>query len=105
MKKQTPQGSIFAPPDGPASGAAEGYGVKPIRAGQEPLGHQPLGRRKASSSGSITAKQRRGAQAARTRGRLDREVLAKLGRALKDCFDEVRTQEVPERFRTLLQQF
>jgi hypothetical protein len=39
------------------------------------------------------------------RGRLDRAVLASLGKGLKDCFDEVRKQEVPERFKLLLRQF
>ena len=39
------------------------------------------------------------------RGRLNRAVLALLGRGLEDCFDEVRKQEVPERFKLLLQRF
>jgi len=39
------------------------------------------------------------------RGRLNRAVLAMLGRGLEDCFDEVRKQEVPERFKLLLQRF
>jgi hypothetical protein len=38
------------------------------------------------------------------RGRLDREVLVKLGKGLKDCFAEVQRQEVPERFKVLLRQ-
>ena len=42
---------------------------------------------------------------AKGRGRLNREVLAMLGKGLEDCFDEVRRQEVPERFKLLLQQF
>jgi hypothetical protein len=37
--------------------------------------------------------------------RLSRAVLAALGKGLEDCFDEVRKQEVPERFKLLLQQF
>jgi hypothetical protein len=41
----------------------------------------------------------------KTRGRLNRAVLAMLGKGLEDCFDEVRKQEVPERFKLLLQQF
>jgi hypothetical protein len=41
----------------------------------------------------------------KTRGRLNRAVLAMLGKGLEDCFDEVRRQEVPERFKLLLQQF
>jgi len=39
------------------------------------------------------------------RGRLNRAVLAMLGKGLEDCFDEVRKQEVPERFKLLLQRF
>ena len=42
---------------------------------------------------------------AKTRGRLNRAVLAMLGKGLEDCFDEVRKQEVPERFKLLLQRF
>jgi hypothetical protein len=52
-----------------------------------------------------TATRRKSGQAARRRGRLDREVLAKLGKGLKDCFADVQNQEVPERFKILLQQF
>jgi hypothetical protein len=47
----------------------------------------------------------RGAARAKTRGRLNREVLAMLGKGLEDCFDEVRRQEVPERFKLLLRHF
>jgi hypothetical protein len=47
----------------------------------------------------------RRARRAKARGRLDRAVLAMLGKGLEDCFDEVRKQEVPERFKLLLQQF
>jgi hypothetical protein len=39
------------------------------------------------------------------RGRLSRTVLAALGKGLEDCFDEIRKQEVPERFKLLLRQF
>jgi hypothetical protein len=46
-----------------------------------------------------------GAARAKTRGRLDRAVLVMLGKGLEDCFDEIRRQEVPERFKLLLQQF
>src|SRR5580692_4769985 len=42
---------------------------------------------------------------AKTRGRLNRTVLAMLGKGLEECFDEIRKQEVPERFKLLLQQF
>jgi hypothetical protein len=46
-----------------------------------------------------------GAHNTRPRGRLNRAVLAMLGKGLEECFDEVRKQEVPERFKLLLQQF
>jgi hypothetical protein len=45
------------------------------------------------------------ARKAKRRGRLDRTVLAMLGKGLEDCFEEVRKQEVPERFKLLLRQF
>jgi hypothetical protein len=45
------------------------------------------------------------ARKTKRRGRLDRAVLAMLGKGLEDCFDEVRKQEVPERFKLLLRQF
>jgi hypothetical protein len=46
-----------------------------------------------------------GTQKGKTRGRLNRAVLVMLGKGLEDCFDEVRRQEVPERFKLLLRQF
>jgi hypothetical protein len=47
----------------------------------------------------------RKAKRGQRRGRLDRAVLAMLGKGLEDCFDEIRKQEVPERFKSLLRQF
>jgi hypothetical protein len=46
-----------------------------------------------------------GARKMKRRGRLDRAVLTTLGKGLEDCFDEVRKQEVPERFKLLLDRF
>jgi hypothetical protein len=40
---------------------------------------------------------------AKTRGRLGRDVLARLGGAIEDYFDDVITGGVPERFRILLE--
>jgi hypothetical protein len=51
------------------------------------------------------AAKRRSGAAAKPRGRLDREVLAKLGKGLKDCFADVQKQDVPERFKIILRQF
>jgi hypothetical protein len=45
------------------------------------------------------------ARKTKRRGRLNRAVLATLGKGLADCFEEVRSQEVPERFKLLLSQF
>jgi hypothetical protein len=46
-----------------------------------------------------------GSTARKKRGRLDRAVLAMIGKGLEACFEEVRRQEVPERFKELLRQF
>src|SRR5262249_19471706 len=40
----------------------------------------------------------------KSRGRLTRETLGKLGKTLEAYYDDVRKQGVPERFRQLLQQ-
>jgi hypothetical protein len=39
------------------------------------------------------------------RGRLDRTVLVMIGKGLEACFEDIRRQEVPERFKLLLRQF
>jgi hypothetical protein len=57
-----------------------------------------------STSGSTMAAPG-GAPRVKSRGRLNRAVLAMLGKGLEECFDEIRRQEVPERFKLLLQQF
>ena len=43
--------------------------------------------------------------AAGKRGSLNRATLVVLGKCLQDYLDEVRNQEVPERFKLLLRQF
>ena len=53
----------------------------------------------------LTMTMPRSARKAKTRGRLNRAVLARLGKGLEECFDEIRKQEVPERFKLLLQRF
>jgi hypothetical protein len=63
---------------------------------QSPTGPAPAGAESTMTAGNARAK---------TRGRLDRAVLAMLGRGLEDCFEEIRKQEVPERFKLLLRQF
>jgi hypothetical protein len=72
-------------------------------AGQEVMG--PGGANPGLPKPPARAAKRKSGHAAKRRGRLDREVLAKLGKGLKDCFADVQKQEVPERFKALLQQF
>jgi hypothetical protein len=55
----------------------------------------------AAEGGSAT-KRRSGDRPAKRHGRIDPEVLARIGRGLKDCFPDT-GQEVPERFRKILQ--
>jgi hypothetical protein len=50
-------------------------------------------------------KPRKSVHAGKPRGRLDQEALAKIGKGLKESFEDVRRQEVPERFKVLLRQF
>jgi hypothetical protein len=74
---------------------------------RKPLRSLATGPPVASSStmtAAVSATKREAAKQ-KTRGRLNRAVLAMLGKGLEDCFDEVRRQEVPERFKLLLQQF
>jgi hypothetical protein len=72
----------------------------------EPLRSSATGPPSAAQSTSMS--DRAGApkqKSQKSRGRLSRAVLAMLGKGLVDCFDEVRKQEVPERFKLLLRQF
>jgi hypothetical protein len=46
-----------------------------------------------------------GVKARKARGGLNRAALVMLGKCLQDYLDEVRKQEVPERFKLLLRQF
>ena len=46
-----------------------------------------------------------GFKARKARGGLNRAALVMLGKCLQDYLDEVRKQEVPERFKLLLRQF
>jgi hypothetical protein len=70
---------------------------------RKPLRSSATGPPSAASNSTMTAAD--SATKQKTRGRLNRAVLAMLGKGLEDCFDEVRRQEVPERFKLLLQQF
>jgi len=46
-----------------------------------------------------------GVTSRKARGALNRAALVMLGKCLRDYLDEVRKQEVPERFKLLLRQF
>jgi hypothetical protein len=73
-----------------------------------PLRSSATGPPSTASDASMTASYgppKRDTAKKKARGRLDRSVLAMLGKGLEDCFDEVRRQDVPERFKLLLQQF
>jgi hypothetical protein len=98
MKKRKPPSPVLAAqrPSGDASGAD-----KVVR-WAEPLSASATGPPAGSEPAAGMAG---GARRAKTRGRLNRAVLSMLGKGLEDCFDEIRKQEVPERFKLLLQQF
>ena len=98
MTKRKPPGAAVAGQQRSRTGAAQDDGVMRwverkslLSPGTEPPGTEP-------------PEPERGLKA-RRRGRLNGSVLAVLGKGLEDCFDEVRKQEVPERFKLLLQQF
>jgi hypothetical protein len=101
MTKRKPPGPVLVAENQPRLGATEDHrerrwvGRKPFRS---PTTGPPSG------SGS-TVRMPDNVPRAKTRGRLNRAVLAMLGKGLEDCFDEVRKQEVPERFKLLLQRF
>jgi hypothetical protein len=102
MKNRKPSGPELSGQKRSRTGATEDESVmrlierKPLRswtAGPHPPGSDP------------TTTAPNGARKMKKRGRLDRAVLTTLGKGLEDCFDEVRKQEVPERFKLLLDQF
>jgi hypothetical protein len=102
MKKRKLPGPVLAGQKQSSTGATEDDGVmrwverKQLRTSA--TGPPPAGL-------GLTMTMPDSAPKAKTRGRLNRAVLAMLGKGLADCFDEVRKQEVPERFKLLLQRF
>jgi len=100
MKKRKPPGPDWAGQKPPRTGTMEDDGVMRL-VQQKPLSTVVPG--SAGPGLTMTAPGR--APKARPRGRLNRAVLATLGKGLAECFDEIRKQEVPERFKMLLQQF
>jgi Anti-sigma factor NepR len=94
-------------PEGLGEGA-HATGPAAVDGVAHPLASNAAAPRASNLAGLKPAKSRRARkspQAAKPRGRLDREVLAKIGKGLKESFEDVRRQEVPERFKLLLQQF
>ncbi len=89
MKKRRP----------PSTGAREDDGVMRL------VRQKPLPSAVPSPGPGLTMPAPDRAPKARPRKRLDRAVMAMLGKGLAECFDEIRRQEVPERFKMLLQQF
>ena len=75
------------------NGIDRAAGDKPVR--PRPVGYKPV---RAESMHTDL-------QARKSRGRLNRETLSKLGKVLEAYFDDVRNQGVPDRFKDLLQQY
>ena len=104
MRKPKPLGSGLDARR-PAREASEADGVVRLME-RKPLGSSATGPPAGSESTSESTVMMAGsARRVKTRGRLNRAVLAMLGKGLEDCFEEVRKQEVPERFKLLLRQF
>jgi hypothetical protein len=100
MKKRKPPGPVLTGQKPSRTGTTEDDGVMRL------VQRKPLRSATPGTPGSgLTTTAPGGVRKARPRGRLNRAVLAMLGKGLEECFDEVRKQEVPERFKLLLQQF
>jgi hypothetical protein len=103
MKKRKPPGPVWTGQKQSMGATADG-GVLRRGVEQEPL-RSSATEPTAPCSEQAMAGPERAPRRVQTRGRLDRTVLVMLGKGLEDCFDEIRKQEVPERFKLLLQQF
>jgi hypothetical protein len=101
MKKRKPPGPVLVAENQSRLGATEDHRER-LWVGRNPLRSSATG---PPSGSGLTLRMPDKIPSARTRGRLSRAVLAMLGKGLEDCFDEVRKQEVPERFKLLLQRF
>lgn len=104
MKKRKPLGPVLVDQKESRTGAVEDDAVMRLMQ-RKPLRSVPTGPPGAESTPGSTTPAPGSAPRAKSRGRLNRAVLAMLGKGLEECFDEVRKQEVPERFKLLLQQF
>ena len=106
IKRRKPPGQTAAGEKQAQPGASKDDIMRWVE--RTPLRSSATGPPCTAANASITASDgpaKRDAAKKKARGRLDRSVLAMLGKGLEDCFDEVRKQEVPERFKLLLQQF
>jgi hypothetical protein len=101
MKKRKSPGPVLVAENQPRLGATEDHRERRW-VGRKPLRSSATG---PPSGSGLTPRMPDSVPRARPRGRLNRAVLAMLGKGLEDCFDEVRKQEVPERFKLLLQRF
>ena len=102
MKKRKPHSPTLVGQKQSRTGATEDDGVMRW-VERKPLRSSATGPPSPQSGLTMTTPD--SATKVKTRGRLNRTVLAMLGKGLEDCFDEVRKQEVPERFKLLLQRF
>jgi hypothetical protein len=102
MKKRKSPGSVTSGQKQPRMDAADEDGGMRW-AGRRPVRSSATGPPAPEAGLAMTMPHN--VQQARTRGRLNRAVLAMLGKGLEDCFEEVRKQEVPERFKLLLKRF
>ncbi len=101
MKKRKMPGPVLVARNEPGVGAAEDCGVE--RETRRPFRSAATGPPFPESG--LAVRMSGNAPRMKTRGRLNRAVLAMLGKGLEECFEEVRKQEVPERFKLLLQRF
>ena len=72
-----------------------------VESENKPLRPRPMERKPARSESTMHSD----VQTRKSRGRLNRETLTKLGKVLEAYYDDVRSQGVPDRFKELLQQF
>jgi len=86
--------------DLPGPGAVEDKNGIERAAGDKPVRPRPVGFKPLRPESMHTDLQTR-----KSRGRLNRETMNKLGKVLEAYFDDVRNQGVPDRFKDLLQQF
>jgi hypothetical protein len=100
MKEQKPIGPGSGEQSSSRQGTENTNGTRGI-AVQKPL-RSETDEQKSPSPGSPMQSD---VQGRKGRGRLNREVLHKLGKTLEAYFDDVRKEGVPDRFKELLRQY